>query len=79
MKLLRELQDALSSAIINEGKIVSSSTNTFTVSTKRGSMVVERQAGDVTRYSLGDSVKLQSNFLLGKTPNLKNSIRYPLG
>lgn len=78
MNLINELKSTLSGATIEEGKIVVSRGNTFTVSTNRGSLLVERQAGDITNYNLGDSVKLKNQFLIGKTPSVKNSIKYPL-
>ena len=78
MNIFTELREVLSSATLDEGKILSSSGTTFTVSTKRGSMQVERQVGDITNYRLGDTVRLKNSFLIGKTPSTKNSIKYPL-
>lgn len=76
MNLIANLKQMLTASDIQQGKIIALSGDTFTVATKTGSSLIQRQLGDLTKYNLADSVEIQNKFLIGRTTSLENSIYF---
>lgn len=69
MHPIKQLQKLLQPKSTNNGQVVANLNGVLTVATKYGTQSITPRPGDVTQYSVGDTIKLLNGQLVGKRSN----------
>lgn len=66
---LKQLQKLLTPKQTNNGRVIATQNGLLTIATKYGTQSITPTSGDVTRYAVGDTVKLINGQVVGKRVN----------
>lgn len=66
MHPIKQLQKLLTPRSTNNGKVVANHNGTLILATQYGTRSIAPNSGDVTKYSVGDTVKLINGQIVGK-------------